>query len=215
MGAKNSEHTSATFWKMSAKTSDGAVPGFYKGIKQVDGKYEFKSTMFNEMFGRVVSIEHSTYEHNSEIKHQFKLKMLDNEGAVDLIQFGFNSASYSLLNTLAGSDISKEITMNIWSKDVGSQTYAQIGVKVGGEKGTWAYKPEELPKAETAEVFGKTVKNEEPVINFWVNVIENVIKPKLAGVAPSAAEVDLGGNDLQPDPEKGIEPDIDDDPLLF
>lgn len=181
MGAKNSESQQATFWKLNSKADGKVSPAFYK-VEKVNGKWATTQS-FDTLYGRVVAIETGSFEWNGEVSYKVKIALKDEKGQLDIVDCMFNSVTYSILNTLSASDLSKVISMQLYDKvdkNNPAKYWGQVSIKVGEEKGTWKYKPEEIPKAIEGKVGTKVVKDHTPVIEFWIGVVENEIKPAIA-----------------------------------
>lgn len=195
MGGMNTEHIGATYWKLNATTKtekgeplkpvwirQGKVGGEWKGVEEV-----------NTIFGTIVGIEYYTYLYKGETKHAVKIKIKDSTGATDNISCGFNNVTYNILNTMAGSDLSKEFQMKLWVREKDDDRFASVSITVGGEKGTWMYKPEDQPKAKNVPVGNKTYKDDSLVIEFWRDVIMQQLMPKLT--AETIAQNEFMQND--------------------
>lgn len=173
MGARNHEGVEKNFYKLNAKTADGAVPHFVKVEKK--GSEWVETEEFNELFGLITGITHEQYTYEGELKNKAKVEMTNPDGSVDTVDFMFNNATFSFLNSLLGSDVSKEAVISVWVKEnEAGKRFAQLSVKFGGQKSNWKYRPEELPKPEVVKVGNKDVKNWESVEKFWIDAIPEI-----------------------------------------
>lgn len=193
MGAYNAESKKTVFFALKAKTSDTDPTPFFGRVTKVNDQWVV-TDKFNAISGRLVKIEHSTYEFEQQTKHKVQLHLMDADGTENILGANFSYIVYSLLNSLAACEdplpVPENIDLRVYlgkAKVVDGKAgkqYPGISIKNNGLEIKWKWQWDNQPHPEVVEFKGKKIVDDENVINFWKNVIDNVIKPKLKSPEP-------------------------------
>ena len=183
MGAKNSNHTGATYLKLKAKTSDTDPTPYFGRTEKKDGEWVI-TDHYNSVDGQLIDISHDTYEYEGEEKNKVQFVLQDPDGSKTIVESNFNNLVYGILNSLAGCDKPGFIDINVWlgkQKEGSEKRYASAAMTNDGQKAGWKYEYASLPQPKKIPVGKKTVTDDSAVVAFWINVIDNEIKPNLPG----------------------------------
>lgn len=199
MGAKQSDQSNVNYFQLKAKTSENDPTPMIRKSENIGGKWELTKT-FNSIDGRLKEITWGTYLYEKQTKHKCKMKLVDLDGTVNVLESNFNNLLYGILNSFAGIENFGMINIDVWlgkSKEGSDKRYASAGVKNNDEKAPWKYNYADLPKPVMVTVGSKTVEDDTECVEFWKKEIEaiNARLPKMdAGLKATNA------NDI-PDPE--------------
>ncbi|KKQ95362.1 MAG: hypothetical protein UT21_C0006G0034 [Candidatus Woesebacteria bacterium GW2011_GWA1_39_11b] len=195
MAAYNADRKKLSFFALKAKTSD-TDPSPYFGLNTNDGNGWKITDKFNSIKGHLVGIAHSTYEYEGQTKNKMELRLQDDDGAMNVVGANFSYLVYSLLNSLASIEKPDLIDMRVYlakakvSEGKTGKQFPGIVIKNNNQDVKWKYQYDELPKAEEIEFKGKKIYDDEKVIAFWKDVIENQIKPKLRAPLDAAEHIE-------------------------
>lgn len=186
MGAKKQKRNNINYFSLKAKTSDVDLTPIFSKSEKVGGKWTI-TEKFDAMDGQLTDIRSLNYEFEDEQKTKVELTLRDEDGSINIVGANFNGLTYTLLNCLANCDKIGKIDMAVWlgkANEQGKQ-YPSISVKndpflVGDpEQCKWKYKYADLPKVEKVKVKNKIVTDDTALVEFFVKVINEEIKPKL------------------------------------
>ena len=185
MGAHNSTQSQTSFFALKAKTSDSDPTAFFGKNSKVGGQWTI-TERFNSFNGNLIDIKHSTYEYEGQTKYKCELIMKDNDGTQNILSANYSNLLYSLLNSLASCEPEYiEMNLSLGKAKVidgkEGKRFPSIWLKNNGEEIKWKYEVADQPKADKVKVGGKIVSDDTKVIDFWTEVIDNEIKPKLKG----------------------------------
>lgn len=197
MGAKINERKNINYYSMKAKTSDDDATPFIGKSTKVGDKWQV-TEKFNAIDGHLTDIRHSTYinQESKEEKTKCELTLMDEDGTTNILGMNFNNMTYALLNLLASQEEIGKVDINIWlgkpDKNTG-KAWPSIAVKNAPEgkqdweQCKWKFPFDQQPKPDKVTVGKKTVTDDSKVVEFWVKVIDEHIKPKLKPFTPIAA----------------------------
>lgn len=215
MGAKNQTGTRKTFFSLKAKTSD-SDPTPYIGRQEKGDAGWHIAEKFNAIEGRLVSIAHSSYEYQGEQKTKIIIGLDDGNEEMSL-EGNFNSLVYSILNSLAGTNNLGNIEINVWlSKElVNGKNFPKCAVKNDGDKTTWKYDWNNVPKAKDVKVGNKTYKDDSDVVEFWKKEVEGIAaRIKVAAPAETSQPTNEPESVMQKDDDFLADLDKDSGDLL-
>lgn len=175
MGLSNTSQNS-TFVKLKInKETD--TPVFYKMEKKGDSWVE--SEQFNKAEGVLKGIKVETYTHEGKEKMSMKITLQDGDEQI-IVSAGFNYATRSMLNSIAGCNSIGllELKAAKWGK--GEKKYPTIFVTNNGQKTSWKYQMADIPEVEHVKnKKGEIVSSDDTDVNvFFKNLIEIDINPK-------------------------------------
>jgi hypothetical protein len=183
VGAKNNERSAINYFAMKAKTSDSdPTPFIGKSTKTGDKKWEI-TEKFNSIDGKLVAIRHLIYETEKTEgpKNKLELKLMDEDGTINMLSSNFNNLAYSLLNSLANCNPEK-IDISVWlgkAREADGKRFPAVGFKNNGAEVKWKHDWANQPHPEKVPFKGKTIVDDTEVIAFWIKVIDTEIAPKL------------------------------------
>jgi hypothetical protein len=202
MGAKQNDSSNITYLKLKAKTSDSDPTPFIGKNEKINGEWVIKEK-FNSVDGNLTEIGSETYDYEGETKHKCKMKFIDPDGSISILESNFNNMLYNVLNSLAGTKKKGKIQIDVWlGKEKEGKRYASVAVKNNGEKTEWLYDWQNVPKAEKVKVGTKVVSDDSNVVSFWAKVITDInthIKENAPMVTSEPASTyGLPESDIQP-----------------
>ena len=183
---------------LETRIKDDLKPGFYAKNK-VDGNWtrEFKN---EAVVGKIVGFYMDSYEHNGETVNKVIFNLQDDFNFAK-IEAGLNSATKSLINTLAGAENlpGSKLLVRMYEDKNG---YAGIYVEINGEKGNWKYSYKtDIPAGEEYQIpGGKTGKSYAKQEEFFINVVKNEITPQFADYDANALPVATEAEAVVPEP---------------
>jgi hypothetical protein len=147
------------------------APQVKEGDKWVDGDH------VNTISGNLVAVSHGEYEYEGKKKKTFKFE-LQSEGGNYVVESNLTGLARSIINCLANAELGamSDIKIVLYQNKKG---FPGAAVTENGKKLEWKYSFEELPKPETAEFAGEVLKNWKPVNDFFINIVEDIIAPKV------------------------------------
>lgn len=156
------------------------VNAFFGVSEKVDGKWQ-TTQRFDTLEGYLDSVSVGEFIYKDEAKKTLKLVFIDESGERVQVESTFTLLAYNVINTLAGADFTKKLKLKLYvrnRKDNGERQ-ASIFIECGGEKASWAYGVDELPKVTRVMVGKKEVVDDTEVVEFYERVVNTIIIPRL------------------------------------
>ncbi len=174
MGLSNSERARTTYVKMYSKEpGTDNVNAFFGLSEKVDGDWKL-TQRFDTVTGMLESISVGEYVYKDEPKKTLKVVLTDDSGERIQVESGFSMLAYNVINTLAGSDLSKEIKLRLYVNTKGETPRASVYIEIGGERASWKYSNDQLPKPITHTVGKKKVIDDTHVVEFYEDMVREV-----------------------------------------
>jgi hypothetical protein len=195
MGANNASKENMRFFRIVAKAENVDVEGrraICEMKKGADGKYVV-AEWFNNLTGWVTKLEQKEFEWKGEKSKILVIQLTDSDGVYQ-IEASMSGPSYSIINSLIGADLTKEIEISAWVKDDKDKKYVNASLKyANGEKCEWVIPIEDQPKpVDFRTPSGKMEKDYENVKSFWSNqflaIAPKATKGNFTGVVASAPQ---------------------------
>lgn len=172
----NSESKKTTYVKMFSREPGTKDANAFFGISEkVDGQWK-TTTRFDTLEGYLDSISVGEFVFEGKPNKTVKMLFISDQGERVQIESTFTLLAYSAINSIAGCDLSKPLKLKLYvrtRKDNGEKN-AAIFIECGGEKASWKYAPEELPKIVKVMVGKKEVIDDSEVVEFYEKLIGEV-----------------------------------------
>lgn len=178
----------STFAKLKInKETD--TPVFYKVEKKGDQWVETQSFNKAEGFLKGIKVETYTWENKEKMSMKITLQEQSSDEQI-IITAGFNNATRSMLNSIAGCEKIGllELKCAKWGK--GEKKYPTIFVSNNGQKTAWKYRMDEIPEIEkVTNKKGEVVSFDDTDINiFFKNLINIDINTKIVNEFEAISE---------------------------
>lgn len=194
MAAKDTTHTSKTYYKLLAKAEKAKDNKVIAKVEKVGEKYE-PTAYFSAIEGTLVGAEIKEFVYEGKPTKSFVLEFQDKNG-IDHLEFSQSYLAYGIINQLANLDLPREIEISAYIKD----GYVRANVKLVGttERANWKYSPKEQPKPiEFKTPSGDVMKDSANVKKFWLDEFQLIIDKLKSKPVPS---IQTTTDDLVPDP---------------
>lgn len=144
------------------------------------------TTRGDTMSGRLIGIEHGSYEHEGNKIVTFSMDVEDPDSdKVMRVSGNMSFMTRSMLNNLASIEGPGDIMIRIYNKD----GYDKMYIEYNGERLDWKWDPREdpdlIPKVERVSIGNKEVLDDSKVNDWFVQMIERHLKPMFKDVKPS------------------------------
>lgn len=182
-----------------------------KYVRLKNGKFYLSSDKelsepFDELEGRVVDFFFRDEDYQGTVTKKLYIAIAD---AVDKYLLGLNfESSYTskLLAFLKNADLTKNLSISIGTEDASFNgkdwTKTTLFVNQNGRSVSAAYtkaNPNGLPEMKKVKVGNKTVWDKSDFLDFYENLVRNVLKPQLEGEStPVEGKNDDEGKDKAP-----------------
>jgi hypothetical protein len=198
MGANNASRENMRFFRIVGMANKADVAGrraICEVTKGADGKY-VASEWFNNITGWITKLEQKEFEWEGKKSKILVIQLTDSEGICQ-IECSLSGPSYSIINSLIGADLTREVEISAWIKD---EKYVNAALKYAdGEKCEWIIPTEDQPKpVEYKKPSGEMDKDFTNVKEFWCNqflaISPKATRNNFTGVvasAPQAAAVEV------------------------
>lgn len=169
MGANNASRENMRFFRIVAKADKADQAGrraICEVTKGADGKY-VASEWFNNITGWITKLEQKEFEWEGKKSKILVIQLTDSDGICQ-IESSLSGPSYSIINSLIGADLTREVEISAWIKD---EKYVNAALKYAdGEKCEWIIPVEDQPKpVEYKKPSGEMDKDFTNVKEFWAN----------------------------------------------
>ena len=198
MGANNASRENMRFFRIVAKADKVDVEGrraICEIKKGADGKY-VASEWFSNLTGWITKLEQKEFEWQGEKSKILVIQLTDSDGIYQ-IEASMSGPSYSIINSLIGADLTREIEISAWVKDDKDKKYVNASLKYAdGEKCEWVIPIEDQPKpVDFKTPSGKMEKDYENVKAFWserfLSLSPKATKNNFTGVVASAPQAEV------------------------
>lgn len=157
-----------------------------------EDRYEKRDVDFE---GKLTNFKLGSYTYKNKPEYKITLK-LETEAGADYVEMNLNFLAKSLVNSLFGVEPGSTVSLSFYTKD----SFANVFVKVNGEKGNWHWNIDQVKKANAngdvswlklAEELTKKYKDFKPVdeLDTWAEKAQTLDVPK-AEPEPEPIEAD-------------------------
>lgn len=171
MGVTNRQGQSKTFLKIYSKEPGVDQKAAFFGKQQkVDGKWAV-TERFNELSGRLTSVEHIVNTYNKEEVSVLRLIIQD---GLDVFQVegSFASLTYNIINCLASIEsFNGELSITLY---VNKSGYPTSYITMNGERVNWKYEASDIPQVKYVKVGNKEVADSSEREAFFVKAIDGI-----------------------------------------
>ncbi len=186
MGLSNSEQARTTYVKMFSKEpGTDNINAFFGMSEKVEGKWQ-TTQRFDTVEGVLTGISVGEFTYQNDTKKTLKLVFSDNGERVQ-VESTFTFLTYNVINTLYGcKDLSKQIRIKLYVRR-GDKDMPAAYIECGGERASWAFEPNQLPKPARVTVGKKEVIDDTEVVEFYERLVNEIASRIKSIKLPQAA----------------------------
>lgn len=178
-------------------------PVFAVSQKNEDGKWA-QTTEVKDVAGTLTKIETEKKEWEGQEYDVIKIFLQDDSvGETYLLDLRQNLLSRSIFNSLLSLSEFDGVSIGLYETKKDGETYAAVSVKRNGERVSWKYKLDELPKVKKVKVGKKEVVDSSEVDEFYIKELNS-----LGEVLASNKPAPVTKATVTVENEKGEEEDI-------
>ncbi len=207
------------FYTLTIDNKNEKPPKFVRRKKDEKTSEWYDAEEFKKIEGDLVDVKVESYvDKKGQPRQSIKLTLDDGDAEL-VIGMGFTNVSRSILNSLAGEStighlkFSGDLYTNKETKKIKSVVYVNVR---GRERTSWKYSLDQQPKPLETEWKGQILRDYEKVDEFFKEVINKDILPKIA--APKEVKSEMNDYQRHTEPpavetESGNSNDADDLPF--
>lgn len=194
LGSPNSNTGTLLVLKPVSQNKEGeAIKPYFEISKKEGGTWLVEDDKsITEVRGNLVKADVVEEEYKGEKYFRIKLMLRDGDESY-LVPFRLNIATRSLLNALSNLQSFDDVAISYYLSKAGFSTFS---VNQSGERVSWKYELDEIPKADEVTLGKKKIKDYTKVDNFFIEVTRELSArlakanntPDKRGVAESEVE---------------------------